>query len=144
MIRVLPVLGIALLGLGACTTTAPSPTPGPVASSASSPSPSSTAASPGPPSSTSSTVPVAAAGDVPAGYPAREVCDFLTGQVPALQGITTPVGRQANLTGNLFTFFQDHAVVPDGAALDAATAASCPQVRTTVLGLLGLPSLARL
>lgn len=77
-------------------------------------------------------------------YPAAEACAYLTGQLPALKAITTPVGREANLAANLFGFFQDNLIPPDGAAFDAAVMAQCPAVRTEVLTLVGLDTFASL
>ena len=55
-----------------------------------------------------------------------------------------PVGVQANLAGNLFGFFQSHGVPADGAQLDDATKAQCPDVRSQILVLSGLTSFTQL
>ena len=77
-------------------------------------------------------------------YPAADVCTYLTGQIPALTAIGSPVGVQANLAGNLFGFFQSHGVPADGAQLDDATKAQCPDVRSQILVLSGLTSFTQL
>ena len=87
--------------------------------------------------------PVAAA-TTAGGYPAAEVCAYLKGQIPVLTAIGSPVGREANLTANLFTFFSDHGIAPDGMQLDATTKTHCPDVRSQLLTLTGLTSLAQM
>ena len=77
-------------------------------------------------------------------YPAADVCTYLTGQIPALTAIGSPVGVQANLAGNLFGFFQSHGIPADGAQLDDATKAQCPDVRSQILVLSGLTSFTQL
>ncbi|WP_157441747.1 hypothetical protein [Actinoplanes awajinensis] len=77
--------------------------------------------------------PAAAAGG---SYAAKDVCAYLKGEIPALKKIGSPVGRHANLAGNLATFFESHGKPESGAALDAATKAECPAVRTEVLDLI--------
>lgn len=77
-------------------------------------------------------------------YPAAEVCTYLTGQLPTLEAVGSPVGAHANLVGNLFGFVQSHGIVPDSAALDEATTAQCPDVRQKVLAVTGLTSLTQL
>ncbi|MEO8830472.1 hypothetical protein [Lapillicoccus sp.] len=72
------------------------------------------------------------------------MCAYLTQQLPALKAIGTPVGAHANLVGNLFGFLQSHAIPADSGALDEATKAECPQVRTEVLAVTGLTSFAEL
>ena len=125
MNRVAPsmaVLVTSLAALGACSTGTP-PAPTPAASSAASS-----------PATTSSA----------GAYPAADVCTYLTGQLPALTAIGSPVGVQANLAGNLFGFFQSHGVPADGAQLDDATKAQCPDVRSQILVLSGLTSFTQL
>jgi hypothetical protein len=51
---------------------------------------------------------------------------------------------QASLAGNLFGFFQSHGIPADGAQLEAATLAQCPDVRTQILTLAGLTSFGEL
>ena len=81
--------------------------------------------------------PPAAAGG---SYSAKDVCTYLKGEIPALKEIGSPVGRHANLAGNLATFFESHGKPENGAALDAATKAECPAVRTEVLTLIDVDS----
>ena len=77
-------------------------------------------------------------------YRAADVCTYLTGQLPTLKAIGAPAGVQANLAGNLFGFFQSHGVPADGAHLDDATKAQCPDVRSQILVLSGLTSFTQL
>ena len=72
------------------------------------------------------------------------MCTYLAAQVPALTAIGSPVGVQANLAGNLFGFFQSHGVPADGAHLDDATEAQCPDVRSQILVLSGLTGFTQL
>lgn len=81
--------------------------------------------------------PPAAAGG---SYSATDVCTYLKGEFPALKEIGSPVGRHANLAGKLATFFESHGKPENGAALDAATEAECPAVRTEVLSLIEVDS----
>ncbi|MFC7532938.1 hypothetical protein [Actinoplanes sp. GCM10030250] len=73
-------------------------------------------------------------------YEAKDVCAYLEGEIPALKEIGSPVGRHANLAGNLATFFESHGKPENGAVLDAATKAECPAVRTEVLTLIDVDS----
>ncbi|GAA2639914.1 hypothetical protein [Paractinoplanes durhamensis] len=73
-------------------------------------------------------------------YSATEVCTYLKGEIPALKEVGSPVGRHANLAGKLATFFESHGKPENGAALDAATKAECPTVRTEVLTLIEVDS----
>jgi hypothetical protein len=81
--------------------------------------------------------PPAAAGG---SYSATDVCTYLKGEIPALKEVGSPVGRHANLAGKLATFFESHGKPENGAALDAATKAECPAVRTEVLSLIDVDS----
>jgi hypothetical protein len=81
--------------------------------------------------------PPAAAGG---SYSAEDVCAYLKGEIPALKEVGSPVGRHANLAGKLATFFESHGKPENGAALDAATKAECPAVRTEVLTLIDVDS----
>jgi hypothetical protein len=143
---------IGLIGLGACGTGA-NPAPAPAASSttasaaSATPSTPATPATPGTPatSATSAAPPAPATTTTSAGaYRAADVCTYLTGQLPALKAIGAPAGVQANLAGNLFGFFQSHGVPADGAHLDDATEAQCPDVRSQILVLSGLTSFTQL
>ena len=73
-------------------------------------------------------------------YSATDVCAYLKGEIPALKEIGSPVGRHANLAGKLATFFESHGKPENGAALDTATKAECPAVRTEVLTLIEVDS----
>ncbi|MFI5075344.1 MAG: hypothetical protein ACHP7G_10105, partial [Actinomycetales bacterium] len=96
-------------------------------------------------SATSAAPPTPATTTTSAGaYRAADVCTYLTGQLPALKAIGAPAGVQANLAGNLFGFFQSHGVPADGAQLDDATKAQCPDVRSQILVLSGLTSFTQL
>ena len=64
--------------------------------------------------------------------------------MPALTAIHTPVGIQANLTVGLSGFFTSHGLTPDGMALDDATAKQCPALRTQLLTMMQLKSMAEL
>ena len=137
MNRVAPsmaVLVTSLAALAACSTGTP-PAPTPAASSAAT-----SAAT----SATAATSSAAATTTSAGAYTAADVCTYLTGQLPALTAIGSPVGVQANLAGNLFGFFQSHGVPADGAQLDDATKAQCPDVRSQILVLSGLTSFTQL
>ncbi len=137
----------ASLPLVSCST---SPSATQVSPSATQLSPSSTQpsstqpSSSAPPSASSSSVTARPSSASAGGYPAADVCAYLTQQLPALKAIGTPVGAHANLVGNLFGFLQSHAIPADSGALDEATKAECPQVRTEVLAVTGLTSFAEL
>ncbi|WP_433795539.1 hypothetical protein [Actinoplanes sp. CA-252034] len=73
-------------------------------------------------------------------YAAKDVCDYLESEIPALKEIGSPVGRHANLAGKLATFFESHGKPENGAVLDEATRAECPDVRSEVLDLIGVES----
>ncbi|GIE91067.1 hypothetical protein SAMN06264365_124108 [Actinoplanes regularis] len=81
--------------------------------------------------------PPAAAGG---SYSAKDVCTYLKGEIPALKEVGSPVGRHANLAGDLAAFFESHGKPENGAVLDAATKAECPAVRTEVLALIDVES----
>ena len=147
MNRVAPsmaVLVTSLAALGACSTgTPPAPTPA-ASSAATSAATSATSATSSATSATSSAPPGPATTTSAGAYPTADVCTYLTGQLPALTAIGSPVGVQANLAGNLFGFFQSHGVPADGAQLDDATKAQCPDVRSQILVLSGLTSFTQL
>jgi len=75
---------------------------------------------------------------------AVDVCTYLTGRLPTLRTIGSTVGVQANLAGNLETFFEAHGAHADGGVLEDATSSGCPAVRTEVLRLAGLGSFSEL
>ena len=132
---------LGLVGLGACNTGAgTAPTPAAASTTAAT----STTSASSPTSSTPVTPSTRATSTAAGAYPAADVCTYLTGQLPTLTAIGAPVGVQASLAGNLFGFFQSHGIPADGARLDAATLAQCPDVRSQILTLTGLTSLAEL
>ena len=144
MNRVAPsmaVLVTSLAVLGACSTGTPPAHP-PAASSTATSAASSAATSAT--SATSSAPPGPATTTAAGAYPTTDVCTYLAAQVAALTAIGSPVGVQANLAGNLFGFFQSHGVPADGAQLDDATKAQCPDVRSQILVLSGLTSFTQL
>ena len=141
MNRVAPSMAVlitALAALGACSTGAPAaPTPAatPAATDEVTSATSATSAAPPAPATTTTSA---------GAYRAADVCTYLTGQLPTLKAIGAPAGVQANLAGNLFGFFQSHGVPADGAQLDDATKAQCPDVRSQILVLSGLTSFTQL
>ncbi len=136
---------IGLVGLGACSTGAGAPPPPAASSSATSTTAATSASSPTSSAPSTPSTPSTRATTTSAGaYPAADVCTYLTGQLPTLTAIGAPVGVQASLAGNLFGFFQSHGIPADGAQLEAATLAQCPDVRTQILKLAGLTSFAEL
>lgn len=94
----------------------------------------------GAPSAAEPTPSAAASTDVSA----AALCEYLTGQLPALRAIGSKVGAGANLTGNLFGWYDNQGAVPDGARLDAQTTQECPDVGAEVLGLAGVASFTAL
>ena len=104
-------------------------------------------ASPGP-ATASPAAPTSAAAtpaaDAPGGVSAAKLCEYLSGQLPALRAIGSEVGAMANLTGNLFGWYGEQGAVPDGTELDTLTKAQCPDVGTEVLTLAGIESFTAL
>lgn len=139
-----PLVVLALMGVAACSTQTPSAPP---SGSGSDPGTSTRTTVPVGDSSTvasttrTPTGPVTTGGDA---YPAADVCAYLAGRIPALTAVDSPVGREADLAASLFGFLDDHGIRPDGAQLDAATTTRCPDVRTQILTLTGLASLAQM
>lgn len=136
---------VAAAPLAACSTSS-GPTPGPAPTPAAGPAtgPATGAATGSASGSASGAATAAATVSAGGAYPAAEVCAYLTGQLPVLEAVGSPVGAHANLVGNLFGFFQANSIVPDSAALDEATTARCPEVRQKVLTVTGLTSLTQL
>jgi hypothetical protein len=99
-----------------------------------------TSADTGPPSTDAPTSGGDAVTPASGSYSATDVCTYLKGEIPALKEVGSPVGRHANLAGKLATFFESHGKPENGAALDAATKAECPDVRTEVLSLIEVDS----
>ncbi|WP_433265839.1 hypothetical protein ACQPWR_01360 [Micromonospora vinacea] len=104
------------------------------------------AATPGTPTATNAaTDPVGAAptsGSAPAS--AEEVCAYLDGQLPTLKGIGSETGAMANLTVNLYSWYEKQGPVPTGRQIDDQTRLECPATRTEVLKLAGMESFERL
>jgi len=126
------VLTVSLLAAacgGGATTSPRAGSPSPAASSA--------AASASP--STASSVPSA----VSAGNGAA-LCAFLTSEIPALQKAGSTGGAVAELAIDYANWIaaDSSRVLPDAAAMDTLTEASCPEVRTSVLKIIGGDSFA--
>ncbi|WP_327042393.1 hypothetical protein OG400_07800 [Micromonospora ureilytica] len=88
-----------------------------------------------------------AAGSAPADdtqASAKEVCAYLEGQVPTLKGIGSETGAMANLTVNLYSWYEKQGPVPNGREIDDQTRTECPATRTEVLKLAGMESFERL
>ncbi|WP_328533134.1 hypothetical protein OG836_24600 [Micromonospora zamorensis] len=89
-----------------------------------------------------------AAGSAPDGGPtqvsAKEVCAYLDGQLPTLKGIGSETGVMANLTVNLYSWYEKQGPVPTGRQIDDQTRQECPATRTEVLKLAGMESFERL
>jgi hypothetical protein len=89
-----------------------------------------------------------ATGTAPAGGPktvsAKALCDYLSGQLPKLKAIGSEVGAMANLTGNLYSWYDGQGVVPDGYQMDEQTLKECPDVRTEVLKAAGVKTFMEL
>ena len=75
---------------------------------------------------------------------AAALCEYLTGQLPVLRAIGSKVGAGANLTANLFGWYDNQGAVPDGTRLDEQTKQECPDVGAEVLGLAGVASFTAL
>lgn len=78
------------------------------------------------------------------GASAAELCDYLRGRLPELRGIGSEVGAMANLTVNLFTWYEQRGAIPNGSEIDQQTMSECPDVRTEVLEVAGIESFATL
>ncbi|MER5702213.1 hypothetical protein ABT023_09675 [Micromonospora sp. NPDC002296] len=89
-----------------------------------------------------------AAGSAPAGgstpVSANELCAYLDGQLPTLRGIGSETGAMANLTVNLYSWYEKQGAVPTGRQIDDQTRQECPATRTEVLELAGMESFERL
>ncbi|TQJ26136.1 hypothetical protein FBZ33_6520 [Micromonospora sp. A202] len=104
------------------------------------------AAAPGSPTTTAAAS--SAAGSAPDGastqVSAKEVCVYLDGQLPTLKGIGSETGVMANLTVNLYSWYEKQGPVPTGRQIDDQTRQECPATRTEVLKLAGMESFERL
>jgi hypothetical protein len=75
---------------------------------------------------------------------ATEVCGYLRGQLPTLKAIGSEVGAMANLTVNLYSWYEKQGAVPTGREIDNQTRQECPDTRTEVLQISGMESFERL
>ncbi|WNV87104.1 hypothetical protein [Umezawaea sp. Da 62-37] len=73
-----------------------------------------------------------------------DVCGYLRGQIPTLAGIGSEVGAMANLTTNLYSWYEKQGVVPDGAQIDKQVQQECPDVAAQVYELAGITGFASL
>ncbi|HWO63424.1 MAG TPA: hypothetical protein VNO31_25665, partial [Umezawaea sp.] len=73
-----------------------------------------------------------------------DVCEYLRGQIPTLEGIGSEVGAMSNLTVNLYSWYEKKGAVPDGAQIDEQVAKECPDVAAQVYKLAGIKSFATL
>ena len=126
------VLAVCLLTAacgGSPTASPPTASPSPVASTA--------AASASP--STASTSPLAATGGDGAA-----LCAFLTSEIPKLQQAGSTGGAVGELAIDYSNWIaaDSSRVLPDAAAMDTLTEASCPGIRTNVLKIIGSDSFA--
>jgi hypothetical protein len=126
------VLAISLLTAacgGSATASAPTGSPPPAASTAPAPT------SP----STASTSPSAASGGKGAA-----LCAFLTSETPKIQAAGSTGGAVAQLAIDYANWIaaDSSRVLPEAAAIDTLTEASCPEIRTNVLKIIGSDSFA--
>ncbi len=103
-----------------------------------SPSPAASAAAASANPSTASTEPSAAGGDGAA------LCTFLQSEIPALHTAGSTGGAVAELAIDYANWIaaDSSRVLPDPAAMDTLTRASCPEIRTNVLKIIGGDSFA--
>ena len=126
------VLAISLLTAacgGSATPSAPTGSPSPAASTV-----------PGPASpSTASTSPSAASSGNGAA-----LCTFLTAEIPKIQTAGSTGGAVAELAIDYANWLaaDSSRVLPGAASMDTLTAASCPEIRTNVLKIIGSDSFA--
>jgi hypothetical protein len=77
------------------------------------------------------------------GVPADDLCAFLAGTVPRLQG--QDVGAVARLAADLDDFYASQGLPrPAGDVIDEALTAACPDIRITVLFAIAQPNLRSL
>jgi len=122
------VLGTSLLAAacgGANATSAPAGSPAPAAST------------------TAAAVPTASVGQAAVGD-GPALCAFLTSETPALQNAGSAGGAVSVLAIDYADWIaaDSSRVLPDAAAMDTLTKASCPDIRTNVLKLIGSDSFA--
>jgi hypothetical protein len=89
--------------------------------------------------STASTEPSAGGGATGAA-----LCAFFASQLPTIQKAGSPAGALTQLTLAFANWVAEDAsrVLPDAAAIDTLTMASCPEVRTNILKIIGTDSFA--
>ncbi|GAA3466963.1 hypothetical protein [Nonomuraea roseola] len=75
---------------------------------------------------------------------AKDLCDYLRGQLPNLKSIGSEVGAMANLTVNLYSWYEKRGAVPSGIQIDTQLQQECPDVQTEVLKTAGIESFATL
>jgi hypothetical protein len=73
-----------------------------------------------------------------------ELCGYLQGRLPELKAIGSEVGAMANLTVNLYSWYEKRGAVPTGTEIDEQTTATCPDVRAEILKVAGIESFATL
>jgi hypothetical protein len=84
-------------------------------------------------------------GTAPAGSASgADVCQYLRGQIPTLEGIGSEVGAMANLTTNLYSWYEKQGAVPNGSQIDEQVGQECPDVAAQVYQLAGITSFASL
>jgi hypothetical protein len=123
------VLGVSLMAAacgGATATSAPIGSAAPAASNTA------------PSAKPATSIGQSAAGDGPA------LCAFLTSETPALQNAGSTGGAVSVLAIDYANWIaaDSSRMLPDAAAMDTLTKASCPEVRTNILKLIGSDSLA--
>lgn len=91
-------------------------------------------------SSSTGTAPAASAAPVSG----ADVCEYLRGQIPTLEGIGSEVGAMANLTVNLYSWYEKQGAVPNGAQIDQQVQQECPDVAAQVYRIAGIKSFASL
>jgi hypothetical protein len=69
---------------------------------------------------------------------AAALCDYLTSLLPELRAIGSEEGVMANLTLNLYGWYDEQGAVPSGFEIDEHTQAECPEVGSEVLALAGI------
>jgi hypothetical protein len=95
----------------------------------------------GPPAATATGT---APADGPKTVSAKALCDYLSGELPKLKAMGSEVGAMANLTGNLYSWYNGQGAVPDGNQMDEQTLKECPDVRTEVLKAAGVKTFMEL
>ena len=131
------VLAVSLLTAacgGSATASPQAGSPSPAASTAAT----STAAASASPSTASAEPSAASVGDGAA------LCAFLSSELPALQQAGSTAGAVAQLAVDYANWLEadPSRILPDAAAMDTLTKASCPEIRTNVLEFIGGDSFA--